>query len=73
MRITWLPTEEYVSGRWYKEPGFCTSSREKVIQNNHIVGTEAKIARSKQHGHWLLEDAGTCAEQLPVLACPTHF
>ena len=57
--IAWLPTDRYVSGRWYAENEL-NSTRETVIQNNFIVGTEAKIRRAREFGHWFLDSQGSC-------------
>jgi len=61
---------KYLSGKWYDggRGGNGESVRKKcngfpvVINNNWIVGNEAKIARAKRWGHWFLPDDlnGTC-------------
>ena len=77
-RIERLRPTKYVSGTWYAMETIHHGSREihgdqvrsacqadgmpYVINNNWIVGNEAKIARAKRWGHWFLqnESAGTC-------------
>ena len=57
--VQWLPSLEYISGLWYLNPKLHTG-KEKVIQNNFIVGNEAKEKRAKLHGHWFLHSDGSC-------------
>jgi Nucleotide-diphospho-sugar transferase len=56
-----LDTEQFVDGRWYKEnENFYQSARSRspiLVNNNFLVGIEAKILRAKKHGHWFLESA----------------
>ena len=59
LNIAWLPVERYVSGRWYSEPKL-RSGREAVIQNNFLVGTEEKIRRARDFGHWFLDSEDSC-------------
>ena len=58
-----LPGCRYPSGTWYMKPkADNTKCREKdlgpmvVLQNNWIVGNEAKMTRSKDWGHWFLAE-----------------
>lgn len=64
---------DYAMGVWYEEnakavlSGAALRSRctpthgmPVVINNNWIVGNDAKIRRAKAWGHWFIDDQGTC-------------
>lgn len=56
-KVVWLSSDEFVAGWWYESKHTDTPY---IIQNNWIVGNEAKIKRAKQYNHWYLNDTGSC-------------
>jgi len=56
----------YVTGLWYLKKSsvqsdeVCPTSEVKVVHNNYIIGTEAKVDRAKQFDHWFLNSKGMC-------------
>lgn len=70
-----LNTELFVDGRWYEYPDVkiyaSPQARSPVlINNNFLIGIDAKMQRAKKHGHWFLKSptAGNSApsDQLPA-------
>ncbi len=58
--VYWLDSCEYASGAWYdkeKRSSRCRLKDVKVLQNNYIVGNDAKIARAQTWHHWYLDRA----------------
>lgn len=55
----WMSSEKYISGQWYDNDKYHTG-KEKVIQNNWIVGNNEKIKRAKKFKHWFLKEDGSC-------------
>lgn len=60
-----LSTCRYPSGMWYNHPSEIKEKCQKeekdpgsivVLQNNWIVGNEAKVSRAKEWGHWFLSE-----------------
>ena len=49
-------------GAWYTTAfkKLCEISTINVLQNNYIIGNEAKIARAKSWGHWYLDSEENC-------------
>ena len=57
--VQWLPDLEYISGLWFAFKEYRTG-KEKIIQNNFVVGNAAKVQRAKMYGWYFLQDDGTC-------------
>jgi hypothetical protein len=58
--IAWLDPCNFARGQWYDK---MSSFRQLcyqpwVLQNNWIIGNEAKILRAKKWGHWFLGQSG---------------
>ena len=58
-RVKWLDIRQFPCGKWYDDkytfhglPFRFYANEPIVIQNNYIVGNEAKIQRAKKWGHW---------------------
>lgn len=55
-----LDLEKFVDGQWYDaKKGIYSTKRAQnpvVINNNFVIGTNAKITRAKKHGHWFWDD-----------------
>ena len=59
IRVHWLNTCEYASGAWYNMETYqqrCPLNTIKVLQNNYIVGNQAKVARARKWHHWFLNE-----------------
>lgn len=61
----------YASGQWYdpanvqlRETCLVRHGPPIVINNNWIVGNDAKVDRSKQWGHWFVNGDGRCDDSL---------
>jgi FkbM family methyltransferase len=58
--VMWLDTCNFARGQWYDNTSTYHKGCEEpwVLQNNWIVGNDAKVARAKEWGHWFLEQNG---------------
>ena len=62
LSVEWLPSNTFVSGVYYSNPALRERQDYTVVLFNWIIGTAAKIARAKEHGHWFLhENKQVCA------------
>ena len=65
--VHWLDSCEYASGAWYTFKEYsarCELSTVKVLQNNYLLGNEAKVTRAKLWGHWYLDsDEKRCSNK----------
>lgn len=57
---TFFPRKLFVGGLWYKNETFRSIVTPIVVQNNWIIGNQAKIARAKDWNHWFLRNDLTC-------------
>ncbi|XP_060587724.1 uncharacterized protein LOC132743211 [Ruditapes philippinarum] len=56
-----LPLELYADGQWYNlNDEERAKIRPIIINNNWIIGNQAKIERAKQWNHWFLRGDHTC-------------
>eukprot|EP00924_Labyrinthula_sp_SR-Ha-C_P004251 augustus_masked-scaffold_3-processed-gene-18.3-mRNA-1 protein AED:1.00 eAED:1.00 QI:0/0/0/0/1/1/2/0/795 len=55
IRLRWVPHDVVSSGLWYQNPE-TLSSRNVVILNNWITGTDKKIERAKKFNQWFLDE-----------------
>lgn len=61
--VEWLDSCEYARGEWYSDEEYRRRCPHPlVIQNNYIVGIQAKVHRAQRWGHWyLLGDEQSCS------------
>lgn len=60
-----LPLDVYADGKWYKLPEEKRKqSRPVVINNNWVLGNEAKIVRAKKWKHWFIDEKFRCITDL---------
>jgi Nucleotide-diphospho-sugar transferase len=66
--ITYFERSKYPNGLWYNRDTVRTQVKADgipyVINNNWIIGNDAKMQRAKQWGHWFTqnEDEGSCKD-----------
>ena len=64
MVVEWLNACQYARGEWYSDVEYHhTCSQPLVIQNNYIIGLDAKVKRAKRWGHWFLHSDGRTCEK----------
>ena len=54
VRFDTFDRARFVSGQWYDQCKLANFEVPTVIQNNFIIGNEAKIKRMQKWGHWFL-------------------
>ncbi|XP_070571226.1 uncharacterized protein [Ptychodera flava] len=69
VKVKTLPLKDFVSGLWYKNTTLRAITKPAVIQNNYIVGVDAKIGRAQTWGHWYLTNDGQCKDNTELLKC----
>ena len=63
IRIVYMPPETFPDGKWYGLPASARAARPRpvIINNNWVIGKDAKVRRAKAFGHWFwISDSGTC-------------
>lgn len=56
-----LPLDIYADGQWYNLPeNKRKESRPVIINNNWVLGNDAKISRAKKWKHWFIDDNLKC-------------
>ena len=63
IRIVYMPPETFTDGKWYGLPASARAARPRpvIINNNWVIGKDAKVRRAKAFGHWFwISDSGTC-------------
>jgi hypothetical protein len=57
--VFWLDPCTYATGVWYEKEDYSVACPfPKVLQNNYIIGNQAKVDRAKKWGHWFLDQDG---------------
>ncbi|XP_070571223.1 uncharacterized protein [Ptychodera flava] len=69
VKVKTLPLKNFVSGLWYKNATLREITKPIVIQNNYIVGVDAKIGRAQTWGHWYLTNDGQCKDNRELVKC----
>lgn len=63
IRIVYMPPETFPDGKWYGLPASARAvpPQPVIINNNWVIGKDAKVRRAKAFGHWFwISDSGTC-------------
>ena len=62
LRVSWLDVCRFSSGKWYNSSQLRQRCpHPEVLQNNWIVGNDAKMQRARQWQHWFLNEYGVCS------------
>mmetsp|Transcript_5741 Transcript_5741/g.13894 ORF Transcript_5741/g.13894 Transcript_5741/m.13894 type:complete len:107 (+) Transcript_5741:254-574(+) len=58
VRFFALPRSLFADGTWYNRSATQRAGEQRplLVNNNFLVGTEAKTVRAKAHGHWFWDE-----------------
>lgn len=65
VKVTYLSQDAFPDGKWYTHPASVRSRNQRpiIINNNWVMGNDAKQQRAKTFEHWFLKDgnsSGAC-------------